>query len=170
MSTPVKSSVIGIVTGILWLGITVIVLYAAGIIRIESLNQISWIGIWMVSVFLNTVMQEMLVRGYLYRMIEMNYNTVSAGIATTALFTLLHGGAFEAGLIPVLNVITMSIFMNIVLVYTKSLLAPILIHFIWNGIGAIILGGVSLASDYPHLINMKFSENELLSGGSCKIE
>ena len=85
-------------------------------------------------------------------------------------FTFAHGGAFEAGIIPVLNVITMSLFMTAVLEYTDSLIAPIIIHFLWNGVGAIILGGVSLAEDYPHLFNIVISGNPLLSGGSCKIE
>ena len=44
--------------------------------------------------------------------------------------------------------------MTAVLEYTESLVAPIVIHFLWNGVGAIILGGVSLAEDYPHLFNM----------------
>lgn len=69
-----------------------------------------------------------------------------------------------------LNVITMSLFVTAVLEYTDSLIAPIVIHFLWNGVGAIILGGVSLAEDYPHLFNMVISGNSILSGGSCIIE
>ena len=64
----------------------------------------------------------------------------------------------------------MSLFVTAVLEYTESLVAPIVIHFLWNGVGAIILGGVSLAEDYPHLFNMVISGNSILSGGSCKIE
>ena len=37
-------------------------------------------------------------------------------------------------------------------------------------IGAIILGGVSVASDYPNLLNSTFQGNPLVSGGSYKIE
>ena len=109
-------------------------------------------------------------RGYLYQMIKSNYNIVAAVIVSTGLFTFAHGGAFEAGIFPVLNVITMSLFVTAVLEYTDSLIAPIMIHFLWNGIGAIVLGGVSLAEDYPHLFNMVISGNPILSGGSCKIE
>ena len=126
--------------------------------------------LWMISAFLNTVMQEMLVRGYLYQMLKSNYNIGIAVIVSTGLFTFAHGGAFEAGILPVLNVITMSLFVTAVLEYTDSLIAPIVIHFLWNGVGAIILGGVSLAEDYPHLFNMIISGNSILSGGSCKIE
>ena len=115
-------------------------------------------------------MQEVLVRGYLYQMIKNNYNIVVAVLISTGLFTFAHGGAFEAGILPVLNVITMSLFVTAVLEYTDSLIATIVIHFLWNGVGAIILGGVSLAEDYPHLFNMVISGNSILSGGSCKIE
>ena len=101
--------------------------------------------LWLLAAFLNTVMQEMLVRGYLYQMIKSNGSIAAAIIVSTGLFTFAHGGAFEAGILPVLNVITMSLFMTAVLEYTGSLIAPIVIHFLWNGVGAIILGGVSLA-------------------------
>ena len=60
--------------------------------------------------------------------------------------------------------------MTAVLEYTESLVAPIVIHFLWNGVGAIILGGVSLAEDYPHLFNRVISGNSILSGDNCKIE
>ncbi|MDF2872604.1 MAG: amino terminal protease family [Anaerocolumna sp.] len=60
--------------------------------------------------------------------------------------------------------------MTAVLEHTESLLAPIIIHFIWNAVGAIILGGVSLADDYPSLINTTLSGNQLISGGIYKME
>lgn len=43
-------------------------------------------------------------------------------------------------------------------------------YFLWNGIGALVLGGVSLADDYPNLLITTFTGNEILSGGVCKIE
>ena len=42
-------------------------------------------------------------------MLKQKHNIVAAIIFTTALFTACHGGAFEAGIIPVVNVITMSL-------------------------------------------------------------
>ena len=52
----------------------------------------------------------------------------------------------------------------------KTILAPIMAHAIWNIIGALILGGVSLADDYPSILTMTASANKLLSGGAYKIE
>ena len=167
---PAYNIVLGLVTGAVWLGGAVGILYLAGAIRFEGRNEISMLWLWLLSALLNTIMQEMLIRGYLYQMIKSSYNIAAAVIVSTALFTLAHGGAFEAGLLPVLNVITMSLFMTAVLEYTESLIAPVVIHFLWNGVGAIILGGVSLAEDYPHLYNMALSGDPVVSGGSCKIE
>lgn len=87
----------------------------------------------MLAAFLNVVMQELLVRGYLYRMIGQKHNTAAAVIVTTVLFTACHGGAFEAGLVPVLNVVTMSLLMTAALEYSGSIIAPTTMHFLWNG-------------------------------------
>lgn len=175
LSTPIFSnilhnSLIGIITGIVWLGSTTLILYLLGVIHFVDINPISNLWIWILASLLNVIMQEFLVRGYLYQLLKKNYNIPAATLVTTALFTLLHGGAFEAGPISVFNVIAMSLFVTVLLEYTTTLLAPILVHFIWNTVGCIILGAVSLADDYPHLLNCDFSGNLILSGGNSKLE
>ena len=167
---PAKGLLIGSVAGILWLSMAVVVMLLMGAIHFESVNPVSNLMVWIIAAFLNVIMQELLIRGYLYQMLKQKHNVVSATIVTTGLFVALHGGAFEAGIVPVLNVLSMSLLMTIVLEYTGSLIAPIIMHSIWNIVGAIILAGVSLADDYPHLFNTTFSGNVLLSGGDCKIE
>lgn len=165
-----KDCVIGILGGAVWLGLTFLIMLFLGVLKVESSNAVSLLWLWIFSVFINTVMQELLVRGYLYQMIKVNYNVTAATIISSALFTFMHGGAFEAGIIPVLNVLSMSLLMTVILEYTQSLLAPIIMHFFWNTVGAIILGGVSLAEDYPHVLTTVFSGSAFLSGGIYKME
>ena len=167
---PVKGMVLGVITGIVWLAVPVLVMYIAKIIHFDGTNSIKLFPVWLSAAFLNVIMQELLVRGYLYQMIKQKHNIVAATIVTTVLFTALHGGAFEAGVVPVLNVLTMSLFMTVVLEYSGSIIAPTIMHFLWNGVGALVLGGVSLADDYPNLLITIFTGNEVLSGGVCKIE
>lgn len=167
---PAKGVVLGAITGIVWLAIPTLVMYIAKIIHFNGSNSIERFPIWLIAVFLNAIMQELLVRGYLYQMLKQKHNIVAATIVTTAFFTALHGGVFEAGVIPVLNVLTMSLLMTIVLEYSGSIIAPTIMHFVWNGIGALVLGGVSLADDYPNLFILTFNGNEILSGGIYKIE
>lgn len=165
-----KGCVTGAVGGVIWLLASFLIMSGLGVLKIEGYNSVPMLWLWVLSVFLNTVMQELLVRGYLYQMIKKTYNKIAAALFTSCLFTFLHGGAFEAGLLPVMNVFTMSIFMSMVLEYTDSLMAPVLMHFLWNCVGAVILGGVSLAGDYPNVLSLSFSGSEILSGGMCKME
>lgn len=167
---PNNGALLGIVMGVLWLAIPTLLIYIIKSLHFDGMNEVKLFPVWMLAAFLNVIMQELLVRGYLYQMLKQKHNIVAAIIVTTALFTACHGGAFEAGILPVVNVITMSLFMTAVLEYSGSLVAPIIMHFLWNGIGALILSGVSLADDYPSLLITSFSGNEILSGGACKIE
>lgn len=91
-------------------------------------------------------------------------------IITTILFTVMHGGANEAGILPVVNVVTMCLFTTALYEAEGTLLAPIMAHAVWNIVGSLYLGGVSLADDYPHLLTLSASANTLLSGGNYKIE
>lgn len=167
---PIRNISLGISVGAVWLGCTVAIMCLTGTLSFSGSNPISNLAVWLFACFLNVIMQELLVRGYIYQLVKSKYNVAASIIVTTILFTALHGGAFEAGTVAVLNVMTMSVFISLVLEYTDSLIAPILIHTVWNSVGAIVLGGVSLADDYPHLLNVVFHGNKLLSGGSCKME
>ena len=165
-----KSIVLGIWAGSLWLGVVILTLFATNTISFLGKNSISYLAIWAISCFLNVIMQEVLVRGYIYQLLKRNYSIFVSAIVTTTLFLFCHGGAIEAGIIPILNIVTMSIFMTLALEYTQSIITPIIIHFVWNFIGGIILGGVSLTDDYPSVFRLAYHGNELLTGGVCKIE
>ncbi|MFR4052310.1 MAG: CPBP family intramembrane glutamic endopeptidase, partial [Clostridium perfringens] len=161
---------IGIGAGLIWLLIPTLILILTGTMKILKVNYVPSLWLWIISAFLNVIMQELLIRGYLYQLIKENYNVITSTIITTTLFTLMHGGVLTYGIIPILNIITMSLFMTAILEYTNSLVTPIIIHSIWNIVGSIILGSVSLASDYPNLLEVNFLGNKLLSGGLCKLE
>lgn len=165
-----KNTLIGFVIGFVWLGSVLIIFFITKSITIQDYNNIDYIWIWILALLLNVIMQELLVRGYLYQLWKKEFNVILATILTTILFTVMHGGAFEVGIIPVLNVVSMSIMVTLLLEYTGTIIAPIIAHFFWNTIGGIILGGVSLASDYPNLLESTFHRNSLLSGGNYKIE
>jgi membrane protease YdiL (CAAX protease family) len=168
--SPVKNTLLGLCLGAIWLGVPIVVLYFGGIVSFAGKNSVTGITIWFIAALLNVIMQEYLVRGYLFQMLKERANVFVAVLVTTALFTAMHGGAFSAGIVAVLNVVTMSVFVSLLLLYTGTLLAPIVVHFIWNSVGCLIFGVVSLADDYPSILNSSFSGTSLLSGGIAKIE
>lgn len=167
---PLKEFILGLFLGVIWIGLSVLVMKFLGIINFASKNDVKYMWIWVIAALINVIMQEYLVRGYIFNVIKSNYNNIIATVVSTLIFTSLHGGAFKVGIVAVLNVLTMSIFVSLLLIYTKALLAPIIVHFIWNAVGCLYLGGVSLADDYPNLWNLIFTGSKLLTGGASKME
>lgn len=165
-----KGTIVGMVTGFAWIGVATAILLIFNQLAVVGKNDISNLWLWIISAFINVVMQELLVRGYLYQLLKTKYNFPLAIIIMTALFTFMHGGAFEAGFIPVINVITMCLFTTALYEAYGTILAPIMAHAVWNIIGAIILGVVSLADDYPSVFSMTAIGSTVLSGGDYKIE
>lgn len=165
-----EGTLVGTIVGIVWIGASAGILIGTHQLVITDKNHIQMLWLWIFSAFINVIMQELLVRGYIYQLLRTKYNLPAAIVVSTALFSLMHGGAFEAGLLPVMNIITMCLFTTALYEAEGTLLAPIMAHAIWNIVGGIVLGGVSLADDYPSLYSMTPSDNVILSGGICKIE
>lgn len=165
-----KGTLLGTILGVIWIGIPAGLLLLTHQLMISEKNIVPMLWIWIISAFINVIMQELLVRGYIYQLLKEKYNMTITIIITTMIFTFMHGGAFEAGIIPVLNVITMCLFTTFLYESEKTLLAPIMSHAVWNIVGALFLGGVRLADDYPNLFTMMPSNNTILSGGDRMIE
>ena len=159
----------GTLSGILWIGLSAGILLFSKQIVITGKNEVDRLWIWILAVFLNVIMQELLIHGFIYEFLKARYNLPAAVVVTAALFTFMHGGAFEAGVVPVLNVATMCLFMTALYEAEGSLIAPILPHAIWNVTAAILLGMDSLADDYPSVCTAKASANVLISGGKFKL-
>ena len=152
-----KGIILGTVVGFIWIGIAGGILLLLKQLEIIGKNEVPLLWLWIISAFINVVMQELLVRGYIYQLLKTKYNLAVAVIITTILFTVMHGGAIEAGVLPVVNVVTMCLFTTALYEAEGTLLAPIMAHAVWNIVGALFLGGVSLADDYPHLLTLTSS-------------
>lgn len=170
VKNPIKSILTGLIAGFVWVVVTVFILSVMGVLQIATINQVEMVGVWIAVVLLNVMMQELLVRGYLYHMLQMNFNTIVAVIVTTLIFTLLHGSVLTAGIIPILNIVTMSLVMTAALETAGSLLAPVFMHFMWVSINAILLGTLSFAGEYPNIFGMAFEGNPLFTGEAYKFE
>ncbi len=165
-----RAALLGLGTGLVWIAAAVGVLCAMGLMTVEGREDVPQLWLWLAALFLNTVMQELLVRGYLYQRLKASYSVPVAAFISTLIFLLCHGGALEAGWLPCVNIVLMSLFVTALLEFTGSLVAPVIVHFLWNSLGGIVLGGVSLAEDYPHMIDITMHGSPLLSGGPFKIE
>jgi len=167
---PLRDTVLGLAFGVGWISSVVLILVLLGTLTFDSSSRVSALPIWALALFLNAAMQELLMRGYLFSMIRRAYNSTAAVIATTLLFLVLHGGAFEVGVVAVLNVLTMSIFVSLLLLWSEGLWASIVAHYIWNVVAGVVMNGIVLAADYPSMLQISLHGDSLFAGGTAKIE
>ena len=165
----IRDSALGMVTSIIWICTIVLILFAMGVISVGNESSIPMFWVYALSLLINTITQELLVRGYPFSMIENKHGVVTATVSTTILFLLMHGGAFEVGIIAVCNVICASILLSLLRIYTKAIWATIVSHFIWNLIAGLVLGAIVLGDDI-HIYTTSIYGGEIVSGGVAGIE
>jgi membrane protease YdiL (CAAX protease family) len=166
---PLPASLNGLGLGLIWLVLPFGAALLLGIYRLQPAAPIPSLWVWVLAVFLNVIMQEWLVRGYLYGLLKRDYSSVTAIVVTSLLFTGLHAGAFETGLLAVINIFTTSLLLSLALEWSGGLWMPILMHFVWNALGS-LAGVVLLADDYPALYQLSTSGAHWLNGGTARIE
>lgn len=158
----------GIAASATWLGVSVGLLYISGVVHFEAGQPISLLPVWILAAIINVIMQEYLVRGYLFSMLARRHSQITAAVATTILFIAMHGLA--GGMIGVINVALANLIFTLLLIRTGSLLAPILAHIVWNVMGGIILGTISLGNVYPHWLQAVYSGSAPVTGGDYMLE
>lgn len=87
---PFRDFILGILLGAIWLGITIFILRYLGAIQFDSKNDINYMWVWLIAAFINVVMQEYLIREYIFQIFKCSYNTIVAMIISTLIFTALH--------------------------------------------------------------------------------
>ncbi|PID99250.1 hypothetical protein CSA80_00575 [Candidatus Saccharibacteria bacterium] len=151
----IQSTAAGVVVGLGWLFGAMALMSATTTLHIGASQSVPWAIVWIAAAAINVVMQEYLVRGYLFSMLARRHSVAAASVVTTLVFVAMHG--FEGGVLGVLNVTAAGAVFTVLLVRTGSLLAPIIAHALWNVVGAIGFGVVSLGGVYPHIMDLSYS-------------
>jgi uncharacterized protein len=161
-----RNTIIGVLIGLIWIGLTIGGLYFTCTIQTNFNLKIgmNMVVIYLVILLINTAMQEILCRGYLYKIIEQPYNSNYAVLFTSILFVLLHPGAIAAGFVGIANVFCAGLVFGFTRKMSGSLWMPIAIHITWNFIDSILLGTSPLGL-YPHLDWLIVHGKDLYTGG-----
>lgn len=129
-------------------------LWALGNLDVSGVSM--WddsLPMWTLALALNAAFQEYLVHGWGFDVLLRGRGPAAATVVTTILFTLLHPGAFASGPMAVACIAAFGALLAVLRLVTGGLLAPVLVHAVWNILGGIGLGLVTLADDYPHVLN-----------------
>ena len=163
--------VYGILFGLLWLTVSVIIicLLGNGKLNISFTLTAAQLLLFFFVLFINASMQELLVHGYLFSLLESKYSKLTALIATSFLFLLLHPGAINSGLTASINVFGAGLIFGLITIKFDSLICATFAHTVWNYFGAVWFGLIPL-DNYPSMKLISVTVNSLLIGDKNGME
>ena len=166
-----KNVVYGILFGLLWLTVSVIIIYLLGNGKLNNSFTLTagQLLLFFFVLFINASMQELLVHGYLFSLLESKYSKLTALIATSFLFLLLHPGAINSGLTASINVFGAGLIFGLITIKFDSLICATFAHTVWNYFGAVWFGLIPL-DNYPSMKLISVTGNSLLIGDKNGME
>lgn len=133
-------------------------------------NKVPKLWMWIIAIFLNALWNELLLRGYLFRLYKKFYGFVFATVVTTLLFISMNHEIFGIGKKFAAIIILFNILMCFVLEYWGSVVFTVFARFSYSFIGAFLLGSATFGEKYPLLANITFSGKKGLAGGKYIVE
>jgi membrane protease YdiL (CAAX protease family) len=79
LKNPIKNIIMGFAFGCVWLGGVILFLFSTGLFVFGERNSVEYLPVWFIAVLLNVIMQNYLVRGYLFSLFKEKYNTAAGG-------------------------------------------------------------------------------------------
>lgn len=137
----------GLLIGGLWIAVTVAILWALGWVSpsepgapgLGSITALALAGSAL-AVLLNVLAQQLLLCGYIFQTIESRSSFPIALLASSALFSLYHAGAFQGDWLPPVNVFLAGVLFCLAYGVTRNLWLSTAMHFAWNFVLGPVLG------------------------------
>ena len=92
------------------------------------------------NVWLNSITQEVLVRGYILQTLQAYFGASAALLLSSGLFSVLHFGPGRGAILPTLNYFLAGLLLGAAYLATDNLWAPIALHFVWNFLLGTVFG------------------------------
>lgn len=150
-----RDSARGVVIGVLWLGTSLAALWLLGYAAPQTgyAPDFTLLFVPGIALVLNTVIQEVLARSYIFQTIQFNSSARWAILVTSLLFMLYHSAGLRDMPLAALNLFCAGVLFGVAYYVTGNLWLPIAIHFTWNFLLGPVLGlsvsGTALAEHEP---------------------
>ncbi len=146
--------------------LTILVIYLFGGFSIIAVNPFSALIIPFTVAFTVAILEEILLRGIVFRITEGKWGSTIALITSGLIFAGLHLVNPHVTLISILCITAVGVLLGAAYMYYRSLWVPIAIHFAWNFTQNGIFGAITSGNEKTgSLLTTKISGSEILTGG-----
>lgn len=142
-----KFIIIGVILGLLLQSLTILVIYLQGGYSVVSVNPVSYLILPLSMGITSGVVEEIIIRGIIFRIIEEKLGSYWALFISALLFGMLHIANPNSSFLMALGLsVQAGLLLGVAFIFSRNLWFPIAIHFAWNfsqsGIfGAAVSGG-----------------------------
>lgn len=156
----------GILIGSGLQSLTILVIYLYGGFRIVAVNPVSILIIPFTVAFTIAIIEEILLRGIVFRITEEKWGSTIALIISGVIFGGIHLINAHVTLISVLCTTFVGVLLAASYMYYRNLWLPIAIHFAWNFTQNGIFGAITSGNEKTSsLLTSKISGPEIITGG-----
>lgn len=164
-------AVTGFAIGTLLFSSVIAVIWLSGGVESATPGGTTHLIASMAAAAMAAVVEELLFRGVLFRIVERATGTLIALVVSALLFGLAHLANPDATIVSVVAIaIEAGLLLGIAYVASRNLWFPIGIHFAWNFTQGGIFGVSSSGPTQHGLLSMEFSGSNLMTGGSFGAE
>lgn len=161
-----RNLIIGASIGFLLQSLTILVIYLNGSYHVIAVNPVSFIIIPFAIMFTVAIIEEILVRGIIFRLLEEKLGSYISLAISSLLFGLLHMANPHSSFISGLCITTAGLLFGTVFMYNRSLWLPIALHFAWNFTQSGIFGAITSGNEKTNsLLTAKIQGPEIITGG-----
>lgn len=162
----IKNISLGILISFVLQSLTILVMYINGYYTILNINPVSFIIIPFTIMFTVAIIEEILVRGIIFRILEEKLGSYIALTISSVLFGVFHLANPHCTLLSTICIITAGFLFGAAFIYSRNLWLPIAIHFAWNFTQSGIFGAITSGNEKTNsLLESKIQGSEIITGG-----
>ncbi|KFF19414.1 CPBP family intramembrane glutamic endopeptidase [Flavobacterium hydatis] len=162
-----RNLIVGTLIGAVLQSLTILVIYLNGSFSIISVNPVSFIIIPLTIAFTIAIIEEILIRGIIFRVMEEKLGSYIALIISALIFGALHlpnaGSTLLSGLCIAVEA---GLLLGAAFMYSRNLWFPIALHFAWNFTQSGIFGAITSGNEKSNsLLVTKIEGSTFITGG-----
>jgi len=142
-----KNLFLGTLIGFVLQSLTILVIYLNGNYSVVNINPVSFIVIPFTIMFTVAVIEEILVRGIIFRVLEEKLGSYISLIISSVLFGVFHLINPHGTLISGICITTAGFLFGAIFIYSRNLWLPIALHFAWNFTQSGIYGAITSGNE-----------------------